>query len=44
MNIDTQDNITITDSDNEVIAVIMKNEVIVKEGYKVLYDVGVEEE
>lgn len=36
-----QDNITVVNSDNEVIAVISEKEVIVKNGYKVLYDVGV---
>lgn len=39
------DNITIIDSsNNEVIAVILKDEVIIKDGYEVMEDVGVEEE
>lgn len=33
-------NITIVDSNNEVVAVISNTEIIEKNGYKVLFDVG----
>lgn len=42
--IDAKDNITIIDkeNENEVIAVISQNEIIVKDEYDVLFDVGIE--
>ncbi|GFN35810.1 hypothetical protein [Tepidimicrobium xylanilyticum] len=44
MIIDAKDNITIIDkeNENEVIAVISQNEIIVKDEYDVLFDVGIE--
>lgn len=45
LEIEAKDNITIIDTknENEVIAVISEKEIIVKDGYEVLFDVGVEE-
>lgn len=45
MKLDVVDNITIIDTanENEVIAVISEKETIVKDGYEVLFDVGVDE-
>lgn len=42
---DIKDNITVIDikNENEVIAVISKEEIIIKDGYDVLFDVGVDE-
>lgn len=42
MNIDAKDNVTIVNKDDEVIVIITEEGVIIKNGYKVLYDVGVE--
>ena len=38
-----KDNITITNPKDEVVAVIANSEIILKNGYKVSFDVGVEE-
>lgn len=45
MKIDARDNITIIDTknENEVIAVITEKEIIIKDGYEVLFDVDVDE-
>lgn len=45
MKIDAKDNITVIDTKNEnqVIAVISEKEIIIKDGYEVLFDVGVDE-
>ena len=42
VNIDAKDNVTIVNKDDEVIVIITEEGVIIKNGYKVLYDVGVE--
>ncbi len=44
LKIDANDNITIVNSENEdeVIAVITEEEIITKEGFEVMFDVGVE--
>lgn len=38
-----KDNITISNSEDEVVAVIANSEIILKKGYKVSFDVGVNE-
>ena len=45
VNIDIKDNITIdaADNSNEVVAVISEKEIILKDGYEALYDVGLDE-
>ncbi len=42
---DIKDNITVIDikNQNEVIAIISKEEIIIKDGYDVLLDVGLDE-
>ncbi len=44
ISIDVENNITITDDDDNVIAVIMEKEIILEDGYKAYCDVGVDGE
>ncbi len=43
---ETKDNITIVDTnnDNEVIAIIARDNIIIKDGYKAIMDVGTEKD
>lgn len=43
MKIDVKDNITIINSNKEVIAIISEDEIIVKDGYEAIHDVGLDE-